>query len=50
MFCCLEREIMSTKEVGVMRTIARIMEPKTSSEEEGIYTLGNEVGLFKEIL
>ena len=31
-----------------MRVMARIMELKTSSEEEGIYALGYEVGLFKE--
>ena len=33
-----------------MRAIARIMEPKTSSEEEGIYALEYEDGLFKETL
>ena len=31
-----------------MRAIARIMEPKTSSEEEGIYAREHGVGLFKE--
>ena len=33
---------------GVMRAIARIMEPKTSLEEEGIYAPDYGVGLFKE--
>ena len=32
-----------------MRAIVRIMEPKSSSEEEGIEAPGHEVGLFKEI-
>ena len=31
-----------------MPAIARIMEPKTSSEEEGFYALGYEDGLYKE--
>ena len=31
-----------------MRAIARIMEPKTSLEEEGIDAPGYEDGLFKE--
>ena len=35
-FCCLEREIMSSEEGGVMRAIARNIELKTSSEEAGI--------------
>ena len=30
-----------------MPAIARIMEPKTSSEEEGIYAPGYEDGLFE---
>ena len=31
-----------------MRAIARIMEPKTSSVEEGIYAPGYEDGLYEE--
>ena len=31
-----------------MPAIARIMEPKTSSEEEGLHAPGYEDGLFKE--
>ena len=31
-----------------MRAIVEIMEPKTSSEEEGIYAPGYEDGLFME--
>ena len=50
MFSCLEREIMSTEEGGVMPAMARIMEPKTSSEEEGILAPEYGVGLFKQTL
>ena len=38
---------MSSEEAGVMLAIARIMELKTASEEEGIYAPGYEVGLFE---